>query len=55
LIRRQPCRLPVSRSAPAGTYPITITGKSGSAAQTTTLNLSFEKKETGASCARAQI
>jgi kumamolisin len=35
--------LTVSRSAAAGTYPITITGKSGSTAQTTTLTFSVER------------
>ena len=35
--------LTVSRSAPIGTYPITITGKSGSTTQTTTLNFSIER------------
>ena len=35
--------LTVSRSAPTGTYPITITGKSGSTTQTTTLSFSVER------------
>jgi subtilase family serine protease len=35
--------LTVSRSAPTGTYPITITGKSGSRTQTTTLSFSVER------------
>jgi subtilase family serine protease len=35
--------LTVSRSAPIGTYPITISGKSGSTTQTTTLNFSIER------------
>jgi len=35
--------LTVSRSAPTGTYPITITGKSGSTTKTTTLTFSVER------------
>ena len=35
--------LTVSRSAPTGTYPITITGKSGSTTKTTTLTFSVDR------------
>ena len=35
--------LTVSRSAPTGTYPITITGKSGTTTKTTTLTFSVER------------